>query len=191
MSLFKKKADPLSERARVLNRQIAALEEQIRVLSAEPARPASVVPVQRHRIAPTPPTVASPPVKSRPRLRSTTRPRGQHETANPFISSQEPVIEEADQERLHLPAETHLPEPSADLGVRKYDLAALWQRIKNHFSGPSTSNPKLVNYLAAGSVQGLRPLRYEKRVARNRFLLFLGVLVAVLWGLAVIIFGRR
>ena len=70
------------------------------------------------------------------------------------------------------------------------NLAVLLPAIA-HFSGPPTSNPKLVNYLAAGSVQGLRPLRYEKRVARNRLLLLLAILIAVLWGLAVIIFGRR
>ena len=75
--------------------------------------------------------------------------------------------------------------------MRKYDLRAAWQRLKTHFSGPSTSNPKLVNYLAAGSVQGLRPLRYEKRIQRNRFLLFLAGLVLALWGVLYIIFGHR
>jgi hypothetical protein len=72
-----------------------------------------------------------------------------------------------------------------DLGVRKYDLPGLLRRLRDFFQGPHTSNPKLVNYLAAGGVQGLRPLRKEKRVARNRFLffsalLFLGLL-GILW----------
>jgi hypothetical protein len=40
-----------------------------------------------------------------------------------------------------------------------------------------------VNYLAAGGVQGLRPLRYEKRVARNRFFVLVVVVTAVLVGL--------
>ena len=62
------------------------------------------------------------------------------------------------------------PEHYNELGVRKYDLAAFIQRLKHHFRGPPASNPKLINYLAAGSFQGLRPMRYEKRVARNRFL---------------------
>jgi hypothetical protein len=72
--------------------------------------------------------------------------------------------------------------------VRRYDLPALWNRIRNHFRGPTTSNPRLVNYLAAGGVQGLRPLRYEKRVARNRvitlavafFVILLGTLLLYL-----------
>jgi hypothetical protein len=40
-----------------------------------------------------------------------------------------------------------------------------------------------VNYLAAGGVHGLRPLRYEKRVARNRFIALVIVIVVVLLGL--------
>ena len=44
-------------------------------------------------------------------------------------------------------------------------------------------NPKLINYLAAGSIQGLRPLRYEKRVARNRFFALAGSVGVILLGL--------
>lgn len=43
-------------------------------------------------------------------------------------------------------------------------------------------NPRLVSYLAAGGVQGLQPLRKEKRVARNRFILFVVFLMLVLLG---------
>ena len=69
-----------------------------------------------------------------------------------------------------------------ELGVRKYDLPALWNRLCNHFRRPTTSNPRLVNYLAAGGVHGLRPMRYEKRVARNRFILLVVVLFLILLG---------
>ena len=78
-----------------------------------------------------------------------------------------------------------------DIGVRRSGLATGWHRFKNHFRGPATSNPKLVNYLAAGSIQGLRPLRYERRVARNRFIIFFVFLVAVLWGLIFIFHPHR
>jgi hypothetical protein len=44
-----------------------------------------------------------------------------------------------------------------------------------------------VNYLAAGSIQGLRPMRYEKRVARNRVLFIALVLLALLVGIFAII----
>jgi cell division protein FtsB len=39
-----------------------------------------------------------------------------------------------------------------------------------------------VSYLAAGGIQGLRPLRYEKRVARNRFIFFVVILFLALLG---------
>jgi hypothetical protein len=73
-------------------------------------------------------------------------------------------------------------------GVRKFDLAALWSRLQNHFRGPNANNPRMVQYLAAGSVHGLRPLRYERRVARNRFIGLFVLLVLILFGLAKVYF---
>ena len=97
----------------------------------------------------------------------------------------EPIFEEVDQNRLKARGEAAVSlDHFNDLGVRKYDLPALLRRIRNHFHGPSTNNPKLVHYLAAGGVQGLRPLRYEKRVARNRFIFFAGILFVILLGAA-------
>ena len=58
-----------------------------------------------------------------------------------------------------------------------------------HVRGPSTNNPKLVHYLAAGGVQGLRPLRYEKRVARNRFIFFVAALFLALLGILLVFWG--
>ena len=75
-----------------------------------------------------------------------------------------------------------------ELGVRKYDILSAWERLKNQFRAPAASNPKLVSYLAAGTVRGLRPLRYEKRVARNRFIALFLILIAILWGLVVALF---
>jgi hypothetical protein len=69
-----------------------------------------------------------------------------------------------------------------ELGVRKYDLLAAWRRLQRHLQGPTSSNPKLINYLAAGSIKGLRPMRYEKRVARNRVIAMTIILVVVVWG---------
>jgi len=158
MGWFKKKADPISDRARALNEQIAALEAQIKDLDTK---------------------LESAP--SAPRLRSTAMPQGATNAghAPPPARPREPIFEEVDQNRLKARAEpATTPEHYNELGIRKYDLAAFLRRVRNHFRGPSTSNPKLVNYLAAGGIQGLRPMRYEKRVARNRFLLvFIGLLL--------------
>lgn len=148
-----KKTDPLQARARALNSEIAALESRIRDLS--------------HK--------AGPP----PRLRSTA-----HPGTPPRPAATGHVFEKVDHDRVQeLEAARTTPAHYNSLGVRKYDLIAAWGNLVRHFRGPPASNPKLVSYLAAGNIQGLRPLRYEKRVARNRLLGLAAVLVLVLWGI--------
>lgn len=70
-----------------------------------------------------------------------------------------------------------------DRGVRKFDFVAFWKSLRNHLSGPTGNNPGMVRMLAAGSLHGLRPLRRERRVARNRFIFLFLTLLAILWGL--------
>jgi hypothetical protein len=169
MGIFHKKADPISARSRELTARIAELESRIKELNrqAEPEDP------RRFRSTAYPPgTTAAP-------------------AANGALHS-EPVFERVDQKPLQA-----VPEPLAtarhynEMGARKFDLVDLADRIKRHFRGPPTANPKLVNYLAAGNIQGLRPLRYEKRVARNRFIALTLVLVVVLFGLFCFLARRR
>ena len=181
MGWFKKKPDPITDRARALSDEIASLEAQIKKLGAK---------AESHSPSASP--VQSPPGSPAPRLRSTAIPHGGTAShppqAHPSSTPTEPIFEEVDQQRLKSKIDTDsTPEHYNDLGVRKYDLAAFVRRVINHFRGPSTANPKLVNYLAAGSIQGLRPMRYEKRVARNRFLFVVGGLLAVLIGIFAII----
>jgi hypothetical protein len=103
---------------------------------------------------------------------------------NRNIAPREPIFESVDQgapAAQNDPSQAHFN----DLGVRKYDLPAAWRRMIGYFRGPATHNPKLVSYLAAGSIRGLRPLRYEKRVARNRFLVMSAFFLLVLyWAMA-------
>jgi len=168
MAWVKKKPDLLSDRASALTAEIASLETQIKRLDAQ---------LQRGE---------------HPRLRSTAVPHGvtiTHTTPapvpRPAPRPPEPIFEEVDQDRLKAHHENaNTPDHYNELGVRKYDFPALLQRVGDFFRGPTTMNPKLVSYLAAGGVQGLRPLRKEKRVARNRvialaiflFLMGLGVI---------------
>jgi cell division protein FtsB len=175
MAWSKKPNDPISDRAKALSDQIAALEAQIKRLDSKLAD-----------------------AKPGPRLRSTAMPHGAtapaHTTPAPLPTPRptEPIFEEVDQKRLKdrgEPAST--PDHYNDLGVRKYDLAALIARVKNQFRGPPTANPKLVNYLAAGSIQGLRPMRYEKRVARNRFLALFIILFLALVGILAMVAHYR
>jgi hypothetical protein len=173
MGHAKKKNDPISDRSRALNDQIAALESEIKKLDAQ---------LQRAPV-------------SAPRLRSTAIPHGAtiartHEPPPPPPAPvHEPVFEEI--QPLSDAEETAVPDQYNDLGVRKYDLPALFNRIRNHFRRPTTSNPRLVTYLAAGGVQGLRPLRYEKRVARNRVIALAIFFLIILLGVISIFLHNR
>jgi hypothetical protein len=176
MSWLKKKSDPFSERARVLSSEIAALEAQIKRLDA---------------------TLQQSP--AHPRLRSTAVPHGTTITHAPPTAESlpgapalipppapkihEPIFEEVGQETLKSRAEpATTPDHYNELGVRKYDFTALARWFQNLFRRPTPMNPRLVSYLAAGGVQGLQPLRKEKRVARNRFIGFVIFLLLVLLG---------
>ncbi|HXB58289.1 MAG TPA: hypothetical protein VNU95_01930 [Candidatus Acidoferrales bacterium] len=162
-------ADPISERERALNDQISSLEAEIKRLDTQ---------IQH---TPT------------PKLRSTAIPhshtvsrKAEPAPAKPVAT--EPVFEEI--RPLKPRTETEAPDHFNELGVRKYDLPALLQKVRDQFRRPTTNNPRLVNYLAAGGVHGLRPLRYEKRVARNRFVAFTVVLFLLLLGI-ILFFARN
>ena len=161
MGLLNKKPDLISDKARALESEIAALEAEIKKLERQPA-----VPKLRSTATPTGETISRVP-----------------ERPAPVPKPAEPVFEEVKTTKIAASVTAEAPDLFNELGVRKYDLPALFSRIRNHFRGPTTSNPRLVNYLAAGGVQGLRPLRYEKRVARNRFIWLVVVVTVVLFGL--------
>ena len=165
MSKFQKKPDPISERAKTLQSEIASIQSEIRKLEAAQ------------------PTERSPnPVLPEPRLAQPLDSR--KATGGP--RREEAAFEDVKSANLNISTSPESGDGHYnELGVRKYDLASAWARFKNQFRGPAASNSRLVSYLAAGSVRGLRPLRYEKRVARNRFVALFLVLIAILWGLIV------
>ena len=159
MGLFNKKADPISERSKALKDEISALESKIKKLSTQ--------------------------IEQTSPGRSNVSKLLDVPENSPVAATPEPVFEKIDQNRLHTPAEPELPTPEHfnELGVRKFDLSAHIKKLKSHVRAKPAANPKLVTFLAAGSVQGLRPLRYEKRVARNRFIFLSAIFLLVLWGL--------
>lgn len=144
MAWFRKKADPIAERARALDAEIAALEAKIRRYESQleggaaPGRP------------------APPPA---------------------------PVFEPVNTEKLFAPPAPESPAHFNEFGDRKFDLPAALRRVRDLFRGPTSSNPKLVSYLAAGGIQGIEPLRRERRIARNRFLALVVLLFLALLGL--------
>ena len=117
----KKKVDPISERANVLNDQIASLESEIKKLDTQ---------LQR--------TTA-------PKFRSTAMPHGltvPHKPEPPPAPkpvSHEPVFESINQQPIQLRVETESSDHYNELGARKYDLPALWERLRNHFRRPTTT----------------------------------------------------
>ncbi|MGO8836956.1 MAG: hypothetical protein ACLQAH_13910 [Limisphaerales bacterium] len=169
MGPAKKKVDPISDRSRALTDQIAALEAEIKKLDSQ---------LQR---APA------------PKFRSTAIPHGMTVARSHESTPPPPVHEPVFEEIKPLPdtEETAAPDQFNELGVRKYDLPGLFNRLRNHFRRPTTNNPRLVAYLAAGGVHGLRPMRYEKRVARNRFILLAIVLFVILLGTLVVYIGHH
>jgi hypothetical protein len=185
MSWLKKKPDPLSERARALNAEIAALEAKIKRLDA---------------------TLQQSP--AHPRLRSTAVPHGAtitHATrlADPLPAAptpippltskiHEPIFEEVGQEPLKSRTEAATtPEHYNKLGVRKYDFTPWARWCQNLFRRPTAMNPRLISYLAAGGVQGLQPLRKEKRVARNRFIVLVIFIFLLLFGIVSVYLRHR
>jgi cell division protein FtsB len=172
MALLRKKADPLSERAKSLSAEIEALEAKIRKLNQQDG--------------------AKEVNKSGARVRSTALPSGVTLAVN-TAKEPEPVFEEVDQKPIKehpVPISRTPTTPLEDVSTPQQKLSLL-DRLEQIFRPPPLSNPKLVNYLAAGSIQGLRPLRYEKRVARNRFLALALVLVIVLFGICAALIKHR
>jgi hypothetical protein len=164
MAWFKKKADPISERSRVLNAEIAALENKIKKYESQ---------------VPPPPAPGA-------HMRSTAMPR----PVKPDVPAAPtaPVFVKVDTHQLMKPAESAAAQPHFnDLGVRKFDLPALIRKVRGLFRGPTASNPRLVSYLAAGGIQGMRPLRREKRVARNRTVALAIILLLVLLGIIAVL----
>ncbi len=167
MSLFRKKPDPISERARALEAEIAALQNQIK--HAEAGQPLW---------------------SGTPKLRSTALPGGQK--GEPISAPVAPIFEDVDQKRLRATALFTPPAgPHPEIGPCPRDLSSTFQNFKRRFGLTPSSNPKLVKLLDSGQIQGLRPLRYERRVARNRFFLLSALLLAVLYGLFKAIVGGR
>src|SRR5437870_2370219 len=110
MSWFtqKRPRDPISERARTLSAEIAALEEQIQKLNSQAAQ------------------------QPQPRLRSTALPHRQtltlHSNSSPAV--REPIFEDTHKSPLNHHSESlTTPQHFNDLGVRKYDVVAAWRRL--------------------------------------------------------------
>lgn len=87
------------------------------------------------------------------------------------------------------PAPFSIPGPrTGGLGSQapsdRFNLVEAWQRLVQRLGFHPRRPSGLVHLMAAGSVHGLRPLRYERKIARRRFLLSLSLLLLLLYGIA-------
>lgn len=171
MGLFRKKSDPLAQRAQSLNRRIAELEAEISRLNQNLEPPA----------AGNGPSRPAPPPK-------TGTPRPKTPQPNP---THEPVFEEMPSRPLEAKPTPTQGRESVELGLKRPLWSEWWRRLKRQFVDPPPANEKLVNYLAAGSIQGLRSLRYERRIARNRIIFVCVVLGLLLWGVLAVVWHSR
>ena len=163
MAFFRKKADPLAQRADTLNRRIAELEAKIARLnqSAGPPPPDSPGPKSPRRVAGSPASEAEPAFEEIP-------------VRSPTAGRSDPPVDDA-----------------AQMGLKRSVWWQRWHRWKGRFVDPPPANAKLVNYLAVGGIQGFRPLRYERRIARNRILFVCVVLGLLMWAILVMFWHTR
>ena len=97
----------------------------------------------------------------------------------PFLKTEEELAESIPEE-----PERDCPSLYNDLGLRKFDLAGWWLRMKRLEPLPApTKNEQLVTLIATGRHHGHTALRRDTRLARNRFILLTLVLLAVLWSI--------
>ena len=159
MAFFGRKKNPLRDRENNLNAEIAGLEDQIRHLKTALGQTGGG--------------------ESGPAEQGAGKPPGTLRRPAP-----EPVFEKVDQAALQ---DTHASNPFSsradNRSIHEEGTVSFWEKLNRFFRGPKSSNPKLVSYLAAGNIHGLRPLRYEKRIHRNRTLLWVGILLVALVGL--------
>jgi hypothetical protein len=160
MGWFTKPKDPMSARQAELDREIQAIQRRISDLSARP------LPEAR----PKPPTPAS--VRSAPSL-----PPAPASWQNFESSSARPTPAPA-------PVSVSGPRTGPTVPADRFNLVEVWQRWMQRLGGHPRRPSGLVHLMAAGSVHGLRPLRYERKIARRRFLLSLGLLLLLLYGIA-------
>jgi len=165
MGLFRKKKDPIKDREKSLVSEIEQLEDQIRSLQGVLEN-----------------------AKSEPHVRQTSYPGGGSvakpvPAVEPDAPRNEPVFEAVDQQRLHGSGTNPFTDSHDSRALQREGSTSLFERLMRYFRGPTSSNPKLVSYLAAGNIHGLQPLRYERRVARNRLLLWIAIIVVLIVGM--------
>jgi len=160
MGWFTRPKDPMSARQAELDREIQAIQRRISDLSARPLPQARPKPSAPPSVRPAPQNLATP-----------------GSWQNFESSAARPTPAPA-------PVSVAGPRTGPAVPADRFNLVEVWQRWMQRLGGQPRRPSGLVNLMAAGSVHGLRPLRYERKIARRRFLLSLGLLLLLLYGIA-------
>jgi hypothetical protein len=147
------KTDPIEDQSREIRREIEQLRAEIRKAEADTA-------------------------ESTPRFRSTVNPR---DTKSAGVNTD--LIFEEFRPSGHRNPDSPLSEDGEAVSSRDRGIRAWFRRWKKDVGAAPVNNPKLIKLMSVGNIHGLRPLRAEKRQARNRFLFLFAVLLVVLYGL--------
>ena len=160
MGWFRKPKDPMAARQAELDREIQAIQRRISDLAARPLPQ----PVPQPSRATRWPDAASIPASDR--------------SAQPTPA---PLPAPAP---FSVPTQRVAAAPGPGAPADRFNLVEAWQRWVHRLGFQPRRPSGLVHLMAAGSVHGLRPLRYERKIARRRFLLSLGLLLLILYGIA-------
>jgi hypothetical protein len=156
--------DPISARARSLNTRARELKAEIRRLKKQSSQ--------------------------EPKFQRTTSLLSRRSDDRSDRSSMGALFETVEHDDLRVVEEIRDPEAHYNaLGVRKLDPMA-WVRgrvggkpeVQRKSVTEKPKPQKLAQYMAVGGVQGIEPLRREKRIARNRFLMMFVLFLLILCG---------
>jgi hypothetical protein len=188
MSWFSNRHDPLGKEERKLRSQIAEVERQISQL--EKAK-------KKVEQGETPPSTSNPfedPVsllRKRKRLFSNPEDVEKYRISGSHKDAEEPDASDgADGESsLAYSGQTNSSTPPLRSPVRQKDelsssLNQLVRASRIDPNAPTEEETRLLKYLAAGNLEGMRKLRYEKGVARNRKIVMaiaLGLLASAIY----------
>jgi hypothetical protein len=182
MRLRSKRADPIDRAINDLDHQIATVQRQLRELTNDPARAATI----GHYAGDARQTVVSPAKKVTRFVRNILSTSGDF-TDTPQRARQDlfDVVAEPLKELEAEPiAFAHKPEP---------DLFSTAASASATHTSPTTSTvaletaqvvppqEKLAHYLGAGSIKSYKPLKRVQRQLRNRFFMWLGLSFVALW----------
>lgn len=195
MAWFQKKKSPVDRRLDDLNNQIVELEAQLRKQQQDELRRAAeaTAPTKQDSRNQEPPPGSprddahAPKPHSRPRFRTTVTPKGvspvhgiePHEVD--FFARRDKPVDFGLEGGQAAPPKSAIAKKGGSAPVESKSLGFL-NALLNLFGTPKpqSQQQQLASYLTTGSFQRLKPLRYEKRIARTRLVIVVVIVTVII-----------